>query len=327
MLKKSLLLGLVSAAVLLFLPSLLVTIWAGTPGTQPAESSTPAAATKPAAEEAAEETAISVYRTDSGHVEEVALETYVAGVVASEMPADFEKEALKAQALTARTYIMRQLKAEDTINVPDGADVTDNEMHQVYQSRDELEAEWGSDFHWKMPRIDEAVQETSGKIITHDGSPITAAFFSTSNGSTENASDYWEEDLPYLQSVESPWDEESPRYANQTTFDVEAVETALGVELPPEDIGAIQQRSDGGRVIKADINGDVFHGREIREALALDSSDFNWHRTGDTITVETRGWGHGVGMSQYGANGMAENGYSFEDIIHHYYADVVIEEI
>lgn len=271
---------------------------------------------------------VPVYRDQTEQVEEVELETYVRGVVASEMPASFEMEALKAQALVARTYVVKQMEYEESINLPGGALVTDTTSHQVYSSDEELQQRWGADYEEQMTRIEEAVNATAGEVITHDGDPITASFFSTSNGYTENVEDYWKTSLPYLRSVESPWDQEvSPRFNNTVTLTVGDVEAALGVSLPEAgDFAPITERTEGGRVAKVSIGEQTFHGREIREALGLDSSDFDWRREGNEVIVQTRGWGHGVGMSQYGADGMAKDGRNYEEIVTHYYQDIQIDD-
>ena len=139
---------------------------------------------------------VAVYRTASKEIQKLPLESYLVGVVAAEMPADFEKEALKAQALTARTYIVNQLIQNNRMGLPENADVSDSEMHQVYKNDRELKVLWGSDYSWKINKITEAVQETSGQILTYEDNPITATFFSTSNGYTENSEDYWKAGLP-----------------------------------------------------------------------------------------------------------------------------------
>ncbi|WP_308240414.1 stage II sporulation protein D [Salipaludibacillus agaradhaerens] len=269
---------------------------------------------------------VAVFRAGTEVIENVPLEEYIVGVVGSEMPASYEIEALKAQALTARTYLIRQLLEGGDLNLPEGADVTDTELHQVFQNEVELEEAWGGDFDWKISRIRQAVYETEGQVITYEGEPITATFFSTSNGYTENSEEYWENEIPYLRSVESPWDTESPRYKDEREFTIDEVETLLQVTIHDKDIGEISSRTTGGRVAELIIDGHTFSGREIREALELDSSDFTWEIKGDKVVVETRGWGHGVGMSQFGADGMAREGYSYEDIINYYYKGVTIEE-
>ncbi|OLO42300.1 stage II sporulation protein D [Alkalihalophilus pseudofirmus] len=271
---------------------------------------------------------VSVYRSKESRIEEVQLEEYVVGVVASEMPAEFEIEALKAQALTARTFILKQMLEPSDFAMPEGAMVTDTVHHQVYKSQEQLKEEWGKDYEWRITRIREAVAHTQGQVLTYDGNPITAAFFSTSNGYTENSEDYWPNPIPYLRSVESPWDTNSPRFTATTAISVSEFQEKLGVQLPPDgSVGQIINRTDGNRVAQVNINGKELTGRQVREKLALDSSDFNWRRQGDQIIVETRGWGHGVGMSQYGANGMAKEGRTYQDIIQHYYQGVAVSPV
>lgn len=274
----------------------------------------------------AEAEIVSVFRSSTEIVEEVPLEEYIVGVVASEMPASYEMEALKAQALTARTYYIRQLLDGSDLHLPPGADVTDTVMHQVFKNEEELKEAWGGDYEWMMPRIRQAVYETEGQVITYNNEPITATFFSTSNGYTENSEEYWENEIPYLRSVESPWDVESPRYKAERELTIEEFQQLLEVSVSEGEIGEIVTRTTGGRVAEVTIGEKSFTGRKIREALELDSSDFSWSRDGNNIIIETRGWGHGVGMSQFGADGMAKEGSNYRDIIHHYYQGVSIQE-
>lgn len=263
---------------------------------------------------------VAVYRVGQERIDKLSLEDYIVGVVAAEMPAEFELEALKAQALTARTYIVNQLLSEQKIGVPEGADVTDTENHQVFRSDEELRKQWGADYKWKIKKIKKAVKATAGQILTYNNEPIYAAFFSTSNGYTENSEDYWKSETPYLKSVESPWDRESPKFFSQKTLTVSEFESLLGVKLPQSgEIGTIIERTAGKRVGKVNINGKVFTGKEIRETLGLNSTDFSWERKGNKIVIQTKGYGHGVGMSQYGANGMASEGKGYKEIVAHYY--------
>ncbi|OEH93331.1 stage II sporulation protein D [Bacillus solimangrovi] len=263
---------------------------------------------------------VAVYRSNAKTIENVRLEEYVKGVVASEMPAEFEIEALKAQALTARTYIVKQMLSDNAVGLPEGAMVTDTIMHQVYKSPEELKGIWGTDYQWKMDRIHEAVQATRGQVITYEGHPITASFFSTSNGYTENSEDYWQNPFPYLRSVESPWDKNSPKFSAVKVFPIQEFENLLGVKLGADtSVGKVIAQTEGQRIAKIQINNKVFTGRDIRTKLSLNSSDFSLSREGDKIVAKTRGWGHGVGMSQYGANGMASEGSEAPDIIAHYY--------
>jgi stage II sporulation protein D len=269
---------------------------------------------------------VGVYRFSKSKIEEVPLEDYLVGVVASEMPADFNEEALKAQALTARTYIVKQLMSKQNhLGLPKGAQVGDTTMDQVYSSDDQLRKEWGADYSWKRKKVLDAVRATSGQILTYNGEPIQATFFSTSNGYTENSEDYWPSKLPYLRSVTSPWDKSSPKFSNQQTFTVADFEAKLGVRLGNgSQIGQITERTAGKRVGVVKFGNKTLTGKDIREKLGLKSSDFSWERKGGNIVISTKGYGHGVGMSQYGANGMAAAGKTYKDIVEHYYTGVAI---
>ncbi|NRD77154.1 stage II sporulation protein D [Bacillus sp. BRMEA1] len=268
---------------------------------------------------------VAVYRSKKKKVEKVPLEDYLVGVVAAEMPAEFNEEALKAQALTARTYIVNRLLSKDTLGVPEGAEVTDTPLHQAYESDDELRRDWGMDYNWKRKKIVAAVRATSGQIITFKGKPIQAQFFSTSNGYTENSEDYWSGSIPYLRSVSSPWDKSSPQFFNQKVLSLQSFEKLLGVKVGTSGtIGKIVARTSGKRVAEVDFSGKQLTGKDIREKLDLKSSDFSWERKGNNIVITTKGYGHGVGMSQYGANGMASQGKNYKEIVEHYYSGVQI---
>ncbi|WP_409303178.1 stage II sporulation protein D [Peribacillus sp. SCS-155] len=269
---------------------------------------------------------VAVYRSEQKTVEELPIEKYIVGVVAAEMPAEFEMEALKAQALTARTYIVSQLVQKGKKGLPEGADVTDTIAHQVYRSDEQLKKDWGSAYDKKIKKVTEAVNETAGQILTYKGNPITATFFSTSNGYTEDSEDYWGNAYPYLKSVASPWDKISPKFYGKTAIPVQEFERKLGVMIgQTETIGTIIKRTSGKRVGVIEIGGKQLTGKQIRELLGLRSSDFGWERKGNEIVVTTKGYGHGVGMSQYGANGMALEGKNYKDIVKHYYKGVAIQ--
>ncbi|WP_332691967.1 stage II sporulation protein D [Halalkalibacter lacteus] len=273
-----------------------------------------------------EDVAVAIYRTQVEEIEEVPLEQYVMGVVASEMHANFEMEALKAQALTARTYMVKNILQPHDVQLPEGAMVTDTVTHQVYKNEAELREQWGADFEMNMARIQEAVLATQGQVLTFEGEPIDAMFFSTSNGYTENSEDYWGDAYPYLRSVESPWDQSSPRFSGEKVVSLSEFQEKLGVTMPEDgSVGSIVERTDGGRVAKVVINGTELTGRDVRDKLALDSSDFQWQRQGDQISIQTKGWGHGVGMSQFGADGMAKEGKDYKAIVNHYYQGIEIQ--
>ncbi|WP_273831810.1 stage II sporulation protein D [Guptibacillus sedimenti] len=311
------------AAILILLPSILVLPFGATE-TKPQTSEGNQMKKEKITE--AVEVDVPVFRSDQKETISIPIEDYVKGVVAAEMPSDFNMEALKAQALTARTFVVTKLK-NPSANLPDQAVVTDTIQDQVYKDQAQLKKAWGEEFDEKYARIEEAVQATTGQILTYEGNPIYASFFSTSNGYTENSEDYWENKAPYLRSVESPWDVDSPKYEDKATFTVAEFEQKLGVDLSNNSIGSIENLTEGKRVAEVSVGGKTFTGREIRDLLGLRSSDFTWERVGDTINVVTKGYGHGVGMSQYGANGMAEDGKAYADIVKHYYQGVAISEM
>lgn len=270
-----------------------------------------------------------IYLTKEERIESVTLEQYVRGVVAAEMPIEFELEALKAQAIAARTYIVRRFAKQDVSHVPvAGAWVTDSVAHQAYLTDDEIEGKWtGPEREANLAKLDRAVRETRNLIMTHEGEPILAVYFSTSNGFTENSEDYWTEPLPYLRSVESGWDRAvSPKFRTEIRMEADAFADKLGIDK--RKLGDIQvlEQSEGRRIKSIRIGGVTFTGREVREKLGLPSTQFAIQPGGgDEVVIIATGNGHGVGMSQYGAQGMALAGYKAEDILNHYYSGIRIE--
>ncbi|MDQ0254836.1 stage II sporulation protein D [Evansella vedderi] len=267
---------------------------------------------------------VAVYRNETSVIEQVAFEEYIVGVVSSEMPATFEIEALKAQALTARTYYINLLTFEN-LDLPKGAYIKDTVEHQVYRNNDELKEIWGDNYNRNIARIREAVYETRGEIITYEGLPISAQYFSTSNGYTENSEDYYEHEFPYLRSVESPWDVESPHYESEHVLSISDFQEALEITLDRNSKIKVLGRTNGGNIKRIRVADKEFTGRELRELLPLKSSDFTINLVDNAVSIQTRGYGHGVGMSQYGANGMAKEGSTYKDIIHHYFQSVKIQ--
>lgn len=270
---------------------------------------------------------VSVYRMADKNIENVEIEEYVLGVLSAEMPINFELEALKAQAVAARTYTVRNLLNPDTSKLPKGADVTDSTLHQVYNNTSELKERWGVKYEENINKLKQAVRDTEGMIITYQGEPIDASFFSTSNGYTENSEDYWSASIPYLRSVPSPWDKDSPVFIERKMFTINEFESKVGVSIPNKgNIGEIE-RTSSKRVSTIEINGKKLSGKDFRESLGLKSTDFKFELEGSQITITTKGNGHGVGMSQYGANGMAKAGKNYKDILKHYYTDIAIEDV
>lgn len=269
-----------------------------------------------------EAVSVAVMRTSAGVVEDVPLEEYIVGVVAAEMPAEFEVEALKAQALAARTYAVTHLFGGEE---NEDYDITDTTQHQVYKNTMELQQQWGSDYEENIGKIKAAVEATHGEIITYDERPIMPAYFSMSNGYTENSEDYWENELPYLRSVPSPWELEHPKLIDQETFTKTEIEERLDISLSDAASHDISiSRTDSGRVHEFVVEENTFTGRDVRDALGLRSSDFSVKQNDEHFIFTTKGNGHGIGMSQYGANAMAEEGKTYEDIIKYYYQGVEI---
>ena len=274
---------------------------------------------------------VRVYIAEEKRIERMPIELYVRGVIAGEMPIDFELEALKAQAIAARTYIYRRLRSADRSDLSSemqGADVVNTVQNQVYIPLGTLLDRWSGEIKEEnLKKLNEAVEQTKGQIITYEGEPIQAAFFSTSNGYTENASDYWAVDLPYLRSVASPWDKAiSPRYKETVSMELSAFSSKLGVKESAVRQMRIVDTTEGRRIKTVVIGEEKFSGREIREKLGLASSQFNWTIHEDEITITTYGFGHGVGMSQWGANGMAKNGQTAEQIVTYYYTGTKVEQ-
>ncbi|MGZ7446169.1 stage II sporulation protein D, partial [Paenibacillus sp. TH7-28] len=296
----------------------------------------------------ADDTPVRVYLSRTGAVETVPLEQYVTGVIAAEMPADFELAALKAQAIAARTFIVRRLAAGDTSGVPAGdADVTDTVGHQVYLSRSALNGWKTNGKAEQLAKLQEAVRQTQGIVMTYRGEPITASFFSSSGGYTENSEEYWSLKIPYLRSVPSPWDASiNPKNRETVSMSVTELFSKLGQEMP-EDVKAVFGSSgksrqvsasrksvpfkvlswtSGRRVKEVRIGGKEYTGRELREKLNLRSSQFTMTLDADKVKITTYGYGHGVGMSQWGANGMAKQGFTATQILKHYYTGIAFQQ-
>lgn len=266
---------------------------------------------------------VRVYREETGNVDKVPLEEYVYGVVSSEMPVSFEYEALKAQAVASRTYVMYQMQK----NINNEYDVYDSENSQVYMSEAELKSKWDDKYVEYSNKIKQVILDTLGQYLTYDGNIIESFFFSTSVGYTENSEDVFSEKLPYLRSVESKWDESSPVYNDEKTMSKNEFYNILSMKYSDKlDITDIE-KTNTGRIESLKINGEKFTGGEIRTKLGLRSTFFEIIDNNENITIKTRGYGHGVGMSQYGANGMALSGFTYDQILKYYYTDVKIEKI
>lgn len=273
-----------------------------------------------------------IYRTTSGKTEKIPFEDYITGVVSCEMPSSFHPEALKAQAVAARTYAAAKITNSASSGNPSAhpaAPLCDTTHCQVYKSEKELRTIKGKQWIKKdFKKICSAVRETEGKLLYYDGKLVQQALFhSSSGGMTENSEDVFAAAVPYLVSVESPYEDEATHQNEKTSFTIDMFASKLKSFFPNTYFGQITSenikivnRSNGGRVDKMNIGLSSLTGRQIREALGLSSANFKIDIKGDTITFTSNGSGHGVGMSQYGANGMAKEGYTYKKILSHYYS-------
>ncbi len=272
-------------------------------------------------------------------IQEIDLEEYLKGVVASEMPGEFELEALKAQAVAARTYAMARTKTFNENGHPDhkGAPLCDTTHCQVYKSKEairNIKSEYWMDTYWK--KISQAVHDTRSMVMTYDNKLVDQPLFhSTSGGRTENSEDVFVSAVPYLRSVNSPYESESPHLKDTVSLTKEEFKRkisnkyknlVLNVDKAMDEIKIIE-RSDGDRIVKVRIGNLVLSGRDVRETLNLKSANFTVTTSGNNIVFTTVGYGHGVGMSQYGAYGMAKEGYSYDEILKYYYQNVEIQSL
>lgn len=247
------------------------------------------------------------------------LEDYVTGVVAAEMPAEFEEEALKAQAVCARTYAIRNMEEAGTAEIP-------YDIYQAYCTKEEMKAKWGDDFDKYYGKVYDAVLSTKGEIMIYENEPVLAVFHSMSGGMTEMSENVWGGEVPYLKSVDSSFDEASTDFICEAKFGYDEVKNKLkekyGDIAFEGDFFEITKRSEAGYVMAVSVGSRVFTGKEIREALGLRSANFTVKKDGNTVTFITKGFGHGAGLSQYGANHMAKSGKSYIEILKHYYTGI-----
>ena len=252
-----------------------------------------------------------------GDVVQINLEEYLIGVVAAEMPASFNLEALKSQAIVARTYTLKLLESKRAI--------TDDVSTQVYKDNAELKNMWGNSYNTYYNKIKNAVSSTSGLCITYNGSLIDAVYHSTSNGYTEDSVKVWGNDIPYLKTVTSPWDTSASSYLRENTISYDKIKIALGINFDSSSIIEIISRDESGRISRIKFNDKDLTGVETRNLLGLRSAELDFTMTDVGVLFTTRGYGHGVGMSQYGANGMARQGYNYKQILEHYFPNTYID--
>lgn len=273
------------------------------------------------------EATLNVYIKEEDKVATMSKSQYLKEVVSAEMPADFEIEALKAQAVAARSYLESRQNAYKVSGTPPehkGADICTDFAHcKAWISEEKRREIWGENANKYWKKISKAVEETEGEVITYSGEIISAVFHSTSSGKTENSKDVWGGDRPYLVSVDSPGDLESPKYKSQneisvTEFKRIATENIEGVDFGKGLIGNIK-RSDAGGITEVTIGGVKIQGTKFRSLYGLRSTNCEIKISENKVIFDVKGYGHGVGMSQYGANYMAKEGKGYKEILTTYY--------
>ena len=278
---------------------------------------------------------IKLLHTEDNKVEEISLDEYLYGVVSAEMPASFEEEALKAQAVVARTYTIYKIVNNDGKHKD--ADICDSpNCCQAWISKEDRFARWDdaeAQDNWN--KIVNAVNSTQGKIITYNGEPINAFFHSNSGGSTEAPIDVWGgSGYPYLQAVTTSGEDAYSQYSSEAEFTKQEFEDKIKeehsdfeIDFDEEDCIKIEEYTDGNRVKKIKVGNLELSGVEIRNIFGLRSANFEVSIEKDKIKFSVIGYGHGVGMSQTGADSLAKEGKTYEEIIHHFYTDVEIEDM
>lgn len=267
---------------------------------------------------------VRVKREKTNTIDYIYLEDYITGVLAGELPITFSEEAFKAQAVAARSYVLKKI----AYNKNNDYDVVDTVSDQVYLDIDYLKSVWKNKYIEKINKIKKVVLETNGEYLTYNGDIIDAFFFSTSVGYTENSEDVFSNKVPYLRSVKSEWDKEtSPVFKDSINLNIYEFYLKLGLPYKEKiDIQIIDTTSTG-RIKNIKINGVIFDGVTVRTKLNLRSNYFSIVQKDEEVTITTKGYGHGVGLSQYGAEAMSKLGFTYDEILKYYYQGVVLEKL
>lgn len=267
-----------------------------------------------------------------GEVQEMDMGTYLVGVVRAEMPASFADEALKAQAVAARTYTYYKMENGGVAAHPQADACDDITCCKAYMDAQTAAASWGEQAESCEAKLRAAVADTDGECVLYQGQPVLAVFHSSSAGMTQDAADVWSSALPYLQSVTSPEDESTvPNYRSSASFSTGELKTLLQEALPEADLSGpasgwftgVRQNA-AGAVTELTVGGVSISGSRLRTVLGLRSACFTMAFAGDTVTFSVTGYGHGVGMSQYGANVLAAEGMDYREILAWYYTDTTV---
>lgn len=264
-------------------------------------------------------------------VQELSMQEYLCGVLLSEMPSDFDAQARRAQAVAARTFTAKRQLSPKHENA---AVCEDFSCCQAWTSTQALKEKLGDSFEAVWQEARQAVMDTAGEVLLYDGALIDAVYFSCSGGKTEPALAVWGTDVPYLQSVESPGEQDAPRYFSEAVFSPEEFSALLQSENENADfsgkpetwLGALT-RSDGGGVLSYAIGGADFSGTDLRRIFSLRSTNFTLSYQDGAFCFDVLGFGHRVGLSQYGAQAMAELGFSYRTILQYYYRGTHVETL
>ncbi|MBR5496708.1 MAG: stage II sporulation protein D [Clostridia bacterium] len=271
--------------------------------------------------EAESDDTVSVFMSADEKTETLDMRDYIIGTVAAEMPASYEVEALKAQALAAVTYT-EYLRLQNNGEMPDGAVISDDSStHQGYMTKEQMQEKWGEAFDTYYNRIADAVDAVINEVIIYENRPVMAAYHAISTGRTESAENMWGSAVDYLVSVESEGDKYSSRFLSEVTISVSELKELLknnGYKCENDEI-KINSTTEAGTVSSVTVCGNEMTGMELRNLLSMRSPSFTVTKDDDTYIFSVKGYGHGVGMSQYGADWYAEQGYSYREIISHYY--------
>lgn len=271
---------------------------------------------------ASEKELISLSRSD-GTVDELTMEDYLVGVLAAEVSPQFHEEALKAQAIAARTYTKLKYQSGQPI-------CDDYRCCQAYDDEARRKENWKENFESYEARLREAVSATAGMVLCYDGQLAKTFFHSTCGGKTASAEEVWGTAYPYLISVDCPWDTDAPRYQETVEFSVAEANACLndGITVcsaSSDEVPIVESQTDSGRAEKISYGGKQWKGTDFRQKLGLNSTNFSFSMKDGVLTISTVGYGHGVGLCQHGANGMGKEGYSAEEILSHYYPGCYLE--
>lgn len=278
------------------------------------------------------ELSVSCLNVKTNDVSMVNLEEHLVGVLAAEMPAVYEADALMAQAVAARSYILSKMDAANPDH-PNATICTDPNHCKGWLSQDEAYEKWKEDEcrkNWK--KLKTAVSATRGEYMIYEDKVVEAFFFATSGGKTENSEDVWSTSLPYLRSVESPEDKDGTNYHSAAVFTLDEFYSRIGPYVGTVHKGgapsiSAPKRTEGGSIAEITICGKAFRGNEVRSIFGLKSANFTVTLLDDKVRFDVVGYGHGVGMSQTGANEMAKNGKKYTEILQHYYTNIQIAKM